>query len=240
MVPVTLLGQGKCFGELALEVDEKNPTKVGKRQASIWCTDACQFAIISKEDYNNCLKIIDQRRKEIQMKFFKQNPFLNRLPHSTLSKLNLSLEYVKCHRGQVIISEGRPSTKLIIVAEGEFLVRKTLSNVNKRKRLYNKREDINFMDDLATQRKNLDRTQYQINMTLLGKGQLFGEDDLINDKPYSHTLVCNQMDSAYYQMAKSEFNRIFRSNLDSWKMLRLQAKNKNSSSATKVSEFLSL
>ena len=71
MVPVSLLGQGKCFGELALEIDEKNPSNVRKRQASVWCMDNCQFAIISKEDYNASLKIIDQRRNELRMKFFK-------------------------------------------------------------------------------------------------------------------------------------------------------------------------
>jgi CRP-like cAMP-binding protein len=59
MVPVSLLGQGKCFGELALEIDEKNPGKIAKRQASILCTEPCEFAIISKEDYNASLKIID-------------------------------------------------------------------------------------------------------------------------------------------------------------------------------------
>lgn len=90
------------------------------------------------------------------MKFFKQIPFLNKLPHSILSKLHLSLNYVKCLRGQVIIAEGSPCTKLIIVAEGEFLVRKTVSNDKKRKKLENKRGAPEFMEDLTTQRQNQD------------------------------------------------------------------------------------
>jgi hypothetical protein len=38
MVPTSLLGQGKSFGELALEVDPKNPSKQMKRQASVLAT----------------------------------------------------------------------------------------------------------------------------------------------------------------------------------------------------------
>ena len=71
MIPVSLLGIGKCFGELALEFDPKNPTKKIKRQASILCTEDCQFAIISKKDYISIFQILDQRRREMQLRFFR-------------------------------------------------------------------------------------------------------------------------------------------------------------------------
>ena len=52
MVPVSLLGMGKCFGELALVDDPTKRLQNNKRQASILCLEDCQFAIISKKDYN--------------------------------------------------------------------------------------------------------------------------------------------------------------------------------------------
>ena len=88
---------------------------------------------------------------------------------------------MKCLRGQVIIAEGTPCTKLIIVSEGEFLVRKTINNDQKKKKLEPRRDEIEFLEDVVSHAQNSDQKNYQINMSLLGKGQLFGEDDLIQD-----------------------------------------------------------
>jgi CRP-like cAMP-binding protein len=83
------------------------------------------------------------------MKFFKSIPFLARLPYSVLNKLNLSLEYVGCQRGQVVVEEGQPSTKLIIILDGEFLVRKTVEGQNnKRKRIVTRSDHVEILDAL--------------------------------------------------------------------------------------------
>lgn len=41
MVPVSLLGMGKCFGELALVDDPAKRIQNNKRQASILCLQDC-------------------------------------------------------------------------------------------------------------------------------------------------------------------------------------------------------
>jgi hypothetical protein len=58
-----------------------------------------QFMIISREMYVQVIQKVDQRKKELQQKFFKSIPFLNKLPYTVLSKFHLSIELVKPLRG---------------------------------------------------------------------------------------------------------------------------------------------
>lgn len=51
MIPVSVLGTGKCFGELALQKDPNHPTKIVTRQATIETRTNCKFAVMSKSNY---------------------------------------------------------------------------------------------------------------------------------------------------------------------------------------------
>lgn len=51
MIPVTIYGPGKAFGELALTKDINAPNRVLPRAASIVCLTDCKFAIMNKADY---------------------------------------------------------------------------------------------------------------------------------------------------------------------------------------------
>ena len=52
MNPFAIYGPGKCFGELALQIDKLNPTKPPpNRAATIICLDNCKFATMTKNDY---------------------------------------------------------------------------------------------------------------------------------------------------------------------------------------------
>lgn len=63
---------------------------------------------------------------------------------------------------------------------------------------------------------------------------------MIKDQPYECSLVCNQIGSAYYQMAKSEFMRIFKANQEVWKMLVKQAKVKVEKQHASCNQFLQI
>lgn len=39
---------------------------------------------------------------------------------------------------------------------------------------------------------------HEVKVAYIGRGQLFGDDDLIKDRPYSNTLCCTEANSAYY------------------------------------------
>lgn len=54
------------------------------------------------------------------------------------------------------------------------------------------------MDALKDEKEELSQRNYQVNLSYLGRGQLFGEEDLIQNVSYTNTLICSQLHSAYY------------------------------------------
>jgi hypothetical protein len=51
MIPYSHLGPGKYFGELALQENLENPSKLITRAATVCCIDNCSFATLNKKDY---------------------------------------------------------------------------------------------------------------------------------------------------------------------------------------------
>ena len=62
-----------------------------------------------------------------------------------------------------------------------------------------------------------DKRMITVKLALLGKGKLFGAEDLIDDMPYRSSLICSLNDSVIYILSRSEFFRVFKSNEDVWK-----------------------
>lgn len=47
-------------------------------------------------------------------------------------------------------------------------------------------------------------------MSLIGQGQVFGDDDITCDRAYKATMTCIKNDSFVYAMFKSDFVRFFK------------------------------
>ena len=73
MLPVLKLGQGKSFGELAVqkEVNIKIAHKPKPRAASVLCRTDCKFAVMSKSDYQSVLDNLDRRKVDKLKEFFR-------------------------------------------------------------------------------------------------------------------------------------------------------------------------
>ena len=131
MIPVSIYGQGKAFGELALTKDPSNPRRVLPRAASILCLTDCTFAVMNKVDYQNVLDHIDRKKTEKIKAFFAEIPFLKYLPKNSFKSLHLSMHKKQCHRGQVMAREGEDSDKIFIIFKGEFeVVKHVVTNPN--------------------------------------------------------------------------------------------------------------
>ena len=126
MVPVLMLGQGKSFGELAMQKDKTKIAQDVKRKATVLCRTDCKFAVMKKADYQSVLLNVEQRRIEKLKEFFKQIPFLRLLPRSALNHLHLSLRKTTFHHGHYVCREGKDSTEIFIVLKGEFEVSKVV------------------------------------------------------------------------------------------------------------------
>jgi hypothetical protein len=53
-------------------------------------------------------------------------------------------------------------------------------------------------------------------MSLIGVGQVFGDDDVIQDRQYKASLKCTQNDSFVYTIVKVDFLRFFKKNGEAW------------------------
>ena len=57
---------------------------------------------------------------------------------------------------------------------------------------------------------------------LLGNGQMFGDDDLVFERPYSSTLICRSNVGVVFCMRACEFFKKLRGNDDCWKLILKQ------------------
>jgi hypothetical protein len=87
MTPILHLGQGKAFGELALQYDPANPTKVMTRAASCLCLENCMFVKINKQDYRNSIQRLEQRKHEKVQSFMQTIPLFGKVSDHLLGKL---------------------------------------------------------------------------------------------------------------------------------------------------------
>ena len=62
-----------------------------------------------------------------------------------------------------------------------------------------------------------ERVTKNVKIALIGRGQVFGDDDVTMQRAYQSSLVCSENDSEVYLMPRSEFFRTFRQNPDVWK-----------------------
>ena len=53
-------------------------------------------------------------------------------------------------------------------------------------------------------------------MSLLGVGLVFGDDDILTNRPYKASLKCVKNDSFVYLQYRDEFLRIFRTENETW------------------------
>jgi CRP-like cAMP-binding protein len=62
-------------------------------------------------------------------------------------------------------------------------------------------------------------SKHKIKLTILGEGQLFGDDDVILKRNYSCTLKCIQNDSEAYLISRHDFLRLFKGNEEAWRLM---------------------
>ena len=83
-----------------------------------------------------------------------------------------------------------------------------------------------------------EQTTQNVKIALMGSGQVFGEDDVIMDRPYQSSLICSENDSEAYSMPRSEFFRTFKQNVDNWRRLTELAQRKQQYYLQRCKQYL--
>lgn len=63
-----------------------------------------------------------------------------------------------------------------------------------------------------------------IKLSLLGPGQVFGCEDLINGRDYTGSLVCAANNSEIFELNKKEVFSFLKSNSECWSVLNKQCR----------------
>ncbi len=58
--------------------------------------------------------------------------------------------------------------------------------------------------------------QSNVKLSLMGPGLVFGDDDILTNRPYKASLKCVTNDSLVYLLQRDEFLRIFRTENETW------------------------
>eukprot|EP00347_Sterkiella_histriomuscorum_P019194 403342576 len=249
-IEFTQLKAGKSFGELAL-------IKNRPRAATITCIEDCHFAVMSKNDYEKVLQKIELKKMQKIIDFLHQLPFFRVWTKTSLSKLHYSFEEKAFTRNQVVYREGDESSMVYIIKSGEFEVTKkfmkqetqeidvqkflgprseqqTIDNTksNEKDKDKNGRDNSQQKAKKSIQSSNIQlasrlRNTETFKILLLGPGQMFGEDDVVHERPYTQTIICRSNTGIVFAMKSQEFFRKLKPNEDCWKIILTQVLSKD-------------
>ena len=96
-----------------------------------------------------------------------------------------------------VYKEKDPPGDVYIIKSGEFKVLKSLDN-------HKKNPSINIIDSLLITRSS-NRFVKGLEVCLLGPGEAFGEEELVDKIPRLHTIVCNSLTGIVFVIDQKEF-----------------------------------
>ena len=137
---------------------------------------------------------------------------------------------------------------IYIVKDGEFQINRKrvvppqIENIEKE-------QNKNFIgpgdvkDKIAKKNKaNLDATKKplvsNIRLTQLCSGQMFGEEDAINDRQYTTSVTCISGNATVYCIKTEEFIQKFRQNESTWKLIEERIDDKDTETIMKIRQFM--
>lgn len=117
MKQVSVFNAGRGFGELALMNSKP-------RAASIQALEDCDFATLSKKDYDNIIGEAIKRDLESKTTVLINISAFKHLTRNTLKRMTFFMKEKLYHKNTVLFNENEHVTGLFMVKEGEFEISK--------------------------------------------------------------------------------------------------------------------
>ena len=193
-------GAGNIFGEMGLLM--RKP-----RSASVICNSDTDFAILTSEDYAGILEAVDKREMESRMEFFIENLF-QELQAEVAIRLSYMFKKSKFMKGNYIYKQGEKSNEVFLIKKGEIQIYKTRKELCEEKKPDSVEE---FVKKMYHQNENKVKSErfVVIQLSKLGFGQFFGEEDIIYNRNRANNAVCSSNKVTLYYIPKSVFFTIF-------------------------------
>jgi len=191
---VGLFDAGNIFGEVGLLM--RKP-----RSASVICNCDTDFAILTSEDYAEILEAVDRKEMESRMEFFIENLFQELQPEVAI-RLSYMFKKSKFMKGNFIYKQSEKANDVFLVKKGEIQIYTKIKEIEPEKKAASVNEFIKTM-----YHKNENKVKQErfitIQLSNLGKGQSFGEEDIIYNRNRAYNAICCSNKVTLYYIPKS-------------------------------------
>lgn len=197
LIECTVLMTGCVFGEFAL-------AKNKPRSATVVCLENTHFAVLSKKDFIRILGNFTNKRFDEMADFLKGLPIFTGWSLNTLVRLSYLFRNLKFKRNQKLFSEGDRAENVYIIKSGEFELTKGIMI---------KRSPHIVIGKIGRPLKNTKKqeTFLQGKMSIVGFGEVIGDDDALNGEFYSKTCTCYSTSAEVLKISSIEFKKRIRS-----------------------------
>eukprot|EP01017_Pseudomicrothorax_dubius_P036044 TRINITY_DN5126_c0_g1_i5.p1 TRINITY_DN5126_c0_g1~~TRINITY_DN5126_c0_g1_i5.p1 ORF type:complete len:328 (-),score=70.22 TRINITY_DN5126_c0_g1_i5:756-1739(-) len=185
MKEINILRAGASFGELAL-LREK------PRTATVRCRENSCFAVLTKDKYKEILAKDELRSIQNKIEFFSNVAFFSRLSKGTISILLYYFKEMKYTIKDVLYDIDDPAEDIYIIKNGEFRLSVELSVEDK----------ISEASDLIHVEQKKAPKKRRLDVAVLGKAQIFGEEEVILDCRRRMQARCTSSDGVVYVLNK--------------------------------------
>lgn len=182
LVEVKVKDEGTSFGELALITEQT-------RSAAIQCLRDCWVAKLSRGDFMRILKEYEEDKIEEVVKFLKSIGIFRGWTRVSLQKVTYFFETRRYKLNQVVYRYDDPAEHIYIIKSGEFKFTCLTQEAAK----------------TSVKRQGVIKTQLQ--MFIKGPAEVFGDDDIIENRRRSLTCVCTSLVGEVMVMHKNDFLR---------------------------------
>lgn len=184
---------GSIFGEVGLLM--RKP-----RSASVICNSDTDFAVLTSEDYAKILEAVDRNEMEERMEFFIENLF-QELQAEVAIRLSYMFKKSKFMKGNYIYKQGEKANEVFLIKKGEIQIYTKIKEADKEKKADSVGE---LVKALHYKNENLIKQDrfFVINLSKLGFGQSFGEEDIIFNRNREYNAVCSSNKVTLYYIPK--------------------------------------
>jgi CRP-like cAMP-binding protein len=194
MITVAQLGSGVSFGELALIKDQP-------RAASILCATDCHMAVLLKEDYMKIIGRAEARKLDKTIELLKEIPFFSKWSKRKLEKMTYYFQVRQFKRKDTVFKHGTPSTHVYIVKSGEFELNKPIFLAQSTQK--NLTRDLDSKKSIFSSEPK--QKNFTVKVALLGKGEMFCEEEVIKGKPNVCTCNCFSPSGELFCITSEDF-----------------------------------
>eukprot|EP00347_Sterkiella_histriomuscorum_P003283 403364882 len=227
-VEVGQIKSGQGFGELALISNKL-------RSATIKASLDTHLLVLQRKDFEKVLQRQEEANIQKTVDFLKNMPQFKNWTKNSLSKLSYFFQKKQYSRSHTVYKEGETCANVYIVFEGEFeIIKKKFEyDMIQQNKNYNQYlgpqqnlQEYNDENEESPQKRtasfSLPRQDqnYTQKILLLGRGDMIGEEDAINQRDYTCTVKCNSLNGTLLAIKIQDFYQRIKTNQDTWKQIQ--------------------